>query len=258
MSAAQIATETAGVEAALERLPEVRVHTGRLARRLAARIALPEGARILDVGAAQGLHVTALTEAGFRAVGVEPWEQARKDSEALGLHLGGALDIRPGVAESLPFPDQEFYLVIANSVMEHATDPLAAAREAYRVLRPGGGFYFSTTSILSPRQSEIRGFPAFSWYPDPVKKRIMRWAARERPGLIGHTQAPAYNWFSPSRCRTLASESGFQRVLDRWDLHLPGEVDGWRVPILSMAKRSVVVRRVGDVFIEGSSYLFIK
>src|SRR5260221_2374002 len=48
----------------------------------------------------------------------------------------------PGVKkmalQQLPFPDKTFAMVIANHVLEHVDDALAAMREMHRVLKPGG------------------------------------------------------------------------------------------------------------------------
>jgi SAM-dependent methyltransferase len=45
------------------------------------------------------------------------------------------------VNQSLPFKDECFDAVISMDVLEHVTDPFAAAREISRVLKPGGVLY---------------------------------------------------------------------------------------------------------------------
>jgi SAM-dependent methyltransferase len=140
----------------------------------------------------------------------------------------------------------------------HVDSPEQAAREAHRVLEPGGGFYFDTTSVLCPRQSEIRRFPVFPWYPDALKRRIMGWAARERPGLIAHTATPAYHWCSPRKAARLARESGFSRLLDRWDLHVVEEMGAWRGRACRIARSGAAMPHLAGVFVEGSTYLYVK
>ncbi len=253
-----LATESYGAERALARLPEVRARADTLMRRLERHVSIHAGTRVLDVGAAQGLYVAALREAGYDAVGVEPWEHARRVSELVAGRTGQPLTILDGTAESLPFPDGAFDLVLATSVMEHTADPLSAAREAHRVLRPGGGFYFWTTSVLCPRQREIRRFPAFPWYPDRVKKRLMRWAVSSRPSLVGYTTRPALHWFSPGGARRLGAAAGFSETYERWDLHRPSELSPLRARAFGVVSRCTALRRAADILIEGSSYLFIK
>jgi SAM-dependent methyltransferase len=140
----------------------------------------------------------------------------------------------------------------------HVDSPEQAAREAHRVLKPGGGFYFDTTSVLCRRQSEIRRFPVFPWYPDALKRRIVGWAARERPGLIAHTATPTYHWCSPRKAARLARESGFSRLLDRWDLHVVEEMGAWRGRACRIARSGAAMRHLAGVFVEGSTYLYVK
>lgn len=45
------------------------------------------------------------------------------------------------VNQNLPFKDESFDAVISMDVLEHVTDPFAAAREIARVLKPGGVLY---------------------------------------------------------------------------------------------------------------------
>lgn len=63
---------------------------------------------------------------------------------ALPCVLHTAADLDPAVGhvqadlQALPFDDERFDVVIANHVLEHVDDDLAAFREVHRVLRPGG------------------------------------------------------------------------------------------------------------------------
>ncbi len=253
-----LATEGYDGERALARLPDVRAHAHVLMRRFGRYVNLPPRARVLDVGAAQGLYVAALCEAGYDAVGVEPWADARRVSEQIARHTNQPLTICDGTAERLPFPDATFDLVLASSVMEHTVDPVRAALEAHRVLKPGGGFYFWTTSVLCPRQGEIARFPAFPWYPDRVKKAVMGWAASSRPALIGYTATPAMHWFSPALARRVARAAGFAAIYERWDIHLPEERGWLGGQALRLVRRHTALRRAADVFIEGSCYLLVK
>lgn len=48
------------------------------------------------------------------------------------------VDVRTGVAEDLPFPDDRFDLALAQLVVHFMSDPVAGLREMARVTRPGG------------------------------------------------------------------------------------------------------------------------
>jgi SAM-dependent methyltransferase len=90
------------------------------------------GRRILDVGCGTGTMLTHLARYG-KAQGIDV------DEEAIGYcRERGLADVRLGAAEHLPFDDGSFDLVTALDVVEHLDDDVAALREIWRVLRPGG------------------------------------------------------------------------------------------------------------------------
>ncbi len=252
------ATEQQDTASALARLPGMESDLAKLLGRLRPHIPLEPGARVLDVGAAQGIYVAALRRAGYDAVGVEPWAEARAAAASVGEELGLGLELVDGTAASIPFPDGHFDLVHAQSVMEHVPDVGAALREAHRVVKPGGGFWFMTTSALSPRQNEIRGFPLFPWYPGPMKRRIMDWAVEKAPERVGHTTMPAYHWFTPRMARRELHAAGFTRVLDRWELKRDDELSGWRRRAFGLVRDHAPLRLAGDVAVRDSAYLAIR
>lgn len=163
-----------------------------------------------------------------------------------------------GFADRLPFPDGSFEVVLAGSLLEHVPDWPAAAAEAFRVLVPGGVFWFCTTSTLCPRQSEIRGFPAFGWYPNSWKRKVMRWALIHRPEAIGHTDCPAVNWLTPWKTRRLLHEAGFSRVLDCWDLR--GLDEGGRLYriFLRLARSNPAAKIFAESLTGASAYAALK
>lgn len=112
-----------------------------LTRRLADRLALRPGERVLDV--ASGPGTTALLFAREYAVtadGVElaatTVERARATAEAAGL--GHAVRFHHGDAERLPFPDATFDAVVCECALCTFPDKATAVGELVRILRPGG------------------------------------------------------------------------------------------------------------------------
>ncbi len=246
------------MDQALRRLPEVEERVATIQRRLARFIDLPTGARVLDLGAALGLYVVAWKRAGFDAVGVEPWAGAVEASREIEAETGVSFEVLQGAGEALPLPDESVDLVVATSVLEHVDDPGRVMAEAHRVLRPGGGLYFYTTSAICPRQAEIRLFPAFPWYPAAVQKRIMRWAAERHPWLVHGTSAPAYHWFRPKATEALLCRTGFDRVIERWEMRLPDEDSGLRARLTEAARSSPGARLALNLLVEDSAYLALK
>ena len=251
------ATEQADLETALSRIPEADAFVDRQLKRIEPFFGLRPPARVLDVGAAQGVWLTALAKRGFQAVGVEPWEAAIEVSHELSRQTGLHLDIRPGVAESLPFEDESVDFVHAYSVMEHVDDPDQVWHEVFRVLRRPGAFLFSTVSALSPFQVEIAGFPLFPWYPPPLQRRIMSWATEKRPALVGNTTRPAIHWFKHRDVRSSLHDAGFAEIVDRWQLRR-GERNGRLGQVIDLAASNRAVRLAGDVAASGMEYLAIK
>ncbi|HET6441304.1 MAG TPA: class I SAM-dependent methyltransferase [Phycisphaerae bacterium] len=252
------ATEQRTIEEALRLLPDKERHARTVLERLKQMVPIPAGAFILDVGSAQGSTLIALARQQYKAVGVEPWAEAREVAAQLAAGQGVQIEVADGVAEALPFAPETFRVVLAESVLEHVLDAAAAMAEACRVLEPGGIFWFSSASSLSPRQDEIAGFPCFGWYPDRLKRRIMAWAKVHKPHLVGHTQTPAINWFTPWKARRMLRTAGFRRVYDRWDLRQPSEGGRLHALLLRVIRLSPVTKCMADVLVGGCAYAAVK
>lgn len=100
--------------------------------------------RVLEIGIGTGANLPFYTSAATEVVGLEPSRAMIADAEKLaaGLHGSTRFEFVVGGAEALPFPDQSFDTVIACLVFCTIPDTAASAREALRVLKPGGQFLF--------------------------------------------------------------------------------------------------------------------
>ena len=101
-------------------------------RRLARRIGIGQGMRLLDVGCGTGEWLRAARERGAQPSGIDLSHKAIDASKAA-MPEG---DFRCGPAETLPFPDASFHWVTCLGSLEHFVDPARALREMARVARP--------------------------------------------------------------------------------------------------------------------------
>jgi ubiquinone/menaquinone biosynthesis C-methylase UbiE len=87
---------------------------------------------VVDLGAGTGAVVRAVLRAGGRVTGVD-------ESEDMVAHMRAqGLEAVAGDLMSLPFDDATFDGAIAAFSVSHVDDPVAALREARRVVRDGG------------------------------------------------------------------------------------------------------------------------
>ncbi|HEY0158103.1 MAG TPA: class I SAM-dependent methyltransferase [Thermoanaerobaculia bacterium] len=110
---------------------------GRGRRRALELLQVREGERVLIVGCGTGLDLELLPRgAQVTAVDLTPAmvEKTRSRAEALGM----TIDARVMDAAKLDFPDASFDCVLLHLILAVVPDPYSTAREAARVLRPGG------------------------------------------------------------------------------------------------------------------------
>ncbi len=68
-----------------------------------------------------------------------------------------------GDAHRLPFPDGLFEAAITFNTFEHLRDPASAARELYRVLKPGGRLLLQTAYLQPLHEEPHHYFGATEW-----------------------------------------------------------------------------------------------
>jgi len=73
-----------------------------------------------------------------RVCGIDKSEQFVAEAQRRATAAGLAVELRPGDAQALPYPDHGFDIVRAERVLVYLSDPAKALAEMRRVAKPGG------------------------------------------------------------------------------------------------------------------------
>ena len=135
--------------------------------------------RILEIGCGTGNYITAIAEAtGAICTGVDPSrEMLRIARSNPGLPKNRRDRVDPegtfirAPAEELPLADRQFDLVYSVDVIHHVQERDQAAREMYRVLKPGG-----VAMIVTESEGDLRNrTPHIVYFPEIVEVELGRY-----------------------------------------------------------------------------------
>ncbi len=112
---------------------------------------VPRPAAILDIGCGTGrlLRVAAARFPNARLEGVDAAEGMIKQAMAI-APVGLKIRFQKATAESLPFPDGDFDLVLSTMTFHHWSDQQKAIGEVRRVLAPGGRWLIADIVAKGP------------------------------------------------------------------------------------------------------------
>ena len=166
-------------------------------------VSLP-GHRVIDCGCGSGGYVLEFLKRGADAFGVEysadKVDQYKRRAEAPGRVMRGNL-------ETLEFPANHFDLALLNEVLEHVPDDVAALREIFRVLRPGGVLVIFSPNRLYPFETHGLVRRSSGKNLSPLRTFLVPYL----PVHLGRRlfDYPARNYF-PSELRRMARNAGFE------------------------------------------------
>jgi ubiquinone/menaquinone biosynthesis C-methylase UbiE len=184
-------------------------------------------ATALELGCGTGFFLLNLKQAGVLDEGhvtdLSPGmvQVAVRNAQGLGFEVEG----RVADAESIPYDDDTFDLVVGHAVLHHIPDLDLAMREVMRVLKPGGRFVFA-------------GEPTEKG--DWVARRLSRatwWAAKK----VTHLPPFAERWARPQE--ELAESSRAAALESVVDIHT---FDPDRLAALCMRAGAIDVRTVTE------------
>lgn len=92
---------------------------------------------VVDVGTGTGALGRGFAARGARVIGIVPSPHLLDEARKLDVASGVQVEYKVGSAESIPVPDDIADVACAGQCW-HWFDPVAAAREMHRIVRPGG------------------------------------------------------------------------------------------------------------------------
>lgn len=131
-------------------------------RELVAQAGLSAGQRVIEIGCGTGNLTLRAKKAcpGADIIGTDPDPRALRRAERKVKGMTGVGFTR-AYAQELPFDDGEFDLALSSMMLHHLDEAtkVAAARELFRVLRPGGRLHIvDVRGDALPRLLEKAGF----------------------------------------------------------------------------------------------------
>jgi ubiquinone/menaquinone biosynthesis C-methylase UbiE len=113
--------------------------------------------RVVEIGAGNGMNFGHYPRDVEEVVALEPEAYLREKAEKAARLAVVPISVRDGVADPLPFEDDEFDAAVASLVLCTVPDPERGLAELRRVLRPGGELRFMEhVRSESPRKARIQ------------------------------------------------------------------------------------------------------
>ncbi len=190
---------------------------GLLYRRLSLRRAgLARGMKVLDVAigtAAVARGAARLVGPEGRVFGVDPSRgmlgQARRVFQG---------PLTRGVAQDLPFADDRFDFVTMGIALRHVSDLVAAFREYYRVLKPGGRVWILEGHVPASRLGHR--LTRFVWARVIPGMTLLSTRSREAKLLMDYYWDTVEQCVSPQAILAAMGEAGFEEP--RYQVVVPG------------------------------------
>ena len=131
--------------------------------------------RLLEIGCGTGDFLVEATSRGFDVTGIEI---SPSSSETATKRLDNGRVIC-GTLDSVNLPAASFDVIANSDVVEHVRDPAAFAREAFRLLKPGGVMLVVTPSLDSWSRKLLR-----RWWMEYKTEHLFYFGVRSLSRLL--------------------------------------------------------------------------
>lgn len=175
------------------------------------------GKKAIDIGFGSGNNLAFLGSLGLLLHGTEVAEEVCEPIRQRLERIGYKADLRVGTNREIPWPDNEFDVMVSWNVVHYEENEDAikgALAEYHRVLKPGGRLFLSTTGpehkilegsttlgrhrYLIGREDDFRKGQVFFYFDTPGYVRYYL-AERFKEVLVGRTQSFLFtetlDWF---------------------------------------------------------------
>jgi ubiquinone/menaquinone biosynthesis C-methylase UbiE len=181
--------------------------------------------------------------------GVTAIEPVAAFAEEAQRYLGADAQVVVGAAERMAVSDASQDVVLCESILEHVESPRLSLTEIYRVLRPGGVAWITTTNrwAFSPtgRSGEFTT-RFFNWFPPLLQEAYVHHHLHYDPSLANYSLRPAVHWFTYASLCRYGRDVGFSRFYSIVDLVTTSDPtiasSAFRRSVLRMLQRRPVLR----------------
>lgn len=166
--------------------------------------------KMLDVGSGRGSFLLEVKRRGGEVYGLEYNSDYVAESRSRALSESLDIDVRQGIAECLPFVDEEFAFVNICEVIEHVENPVKLLTEVWRVLKPGGQVYLSAPNRFGLRDQHF-GLYFINWLPRAWANFVIGWFGRHKDysGASGRQNLAEMHYYTFNKINILLKEIGF-------------------------------------------------
>jgi ubiquinone/menaquinone biosynthesis C-methylase UbiE len=170
-----------------------------------ARMELEPGARVLDIACGTGNVTIPLARRGAMVTGLDITPYLLEEARARAAREGLPIRFDEGFAETLPYPDGSFDVVVSMFGIMFSPLPATVASEMARVLRPGGRLALAnwTSSGFSGKISAAVG----RYLPPPPPGTVAPYFSWGEATAVGDRLKPGFDAVETSVVTTTDARS---------------------------------------------------